>query len=303
MANEHTYSDAADLRTTNILNREIWELLADMTDLRSVCRWVQHPLSGSSIVKTPQIDPEYAWNATGENTTVANSAIVDSSFSLTIARRTLRFEETALTALTNPEGGIDVDGLAAMIARSYGQDFSAQLTALFGSLSNSVGGGAGVDLTVDDIFDGQFQLHTTNTPGPFICVLAPHSHNELVTSLRGETGALQFVPATAEMLRAKGPGYKGSWNGIEFYTHDSVVDAGTTRDNAMFGYGCFAYTEADTSKLMRFIDRRIAPVAGSPLLVTTVWDDDSAKFRIIGNVWNAVAEAEDARGVLLSTDD
>ncbi len=40
MANEHTYSDAADLRTTNILNREIWELLADMTDLRSVCRWV-----------------------------------------------------------------------------------------------------------------------------------------------------------------------------------------------------------------------------------------------------------------------
>ena len=83
MANEHTYSDAADLRVAQILNREVLTLLADMTDLRSVCRFVPHPLSGSQVIKTPQVQLAYTMAAPGEDTAPSNSAFVDSSFTLT----------------------------------------------------------------------------------------------------------------------------------------------------------------------------------------------------------------------------
>ena len=302
MANEHTYSDAADLRVAQILNREVLTLLADMTDLRSVCRFVPHPLSGSQVIKTTQVQLAYTMAAPGEDTAPSNSAFVDSSFTLTPVRRSLKFVETDLVQITRPDGGLDVDAMARIAAGAYPLDFADALTALFTSLSTSVGGGAGVDFSVDNAFDAQFALNLANVPGPFTAVLKHNSFNEFQTSLRGESGALQFVGATAEMLSAKGPGYKGSWNGIDFYSTESVVENANVNENAMFGAGCFGYTEADVSKLTSQIDRRVA-VQGSPLFVTTVWDDLKASWRIVANAYYAVGIAENARGVLINSDD
>jgi len=303
MADEITYAGAGDMRVAALLNREVQELLYDPTDLRSTCKFVNFDAMGSTVLKTPQIDVDYAMAAPGETTAVANTAFVDASFSLTFARYALMFSPTDIYALTNPgPGSLDIPRIAQIIANTTGLTFTDLLCALFGALSQSVGGGAGIDLNVDYIYDAIYQLQATNNVGPYTCVLAANSWNEFQNSMRGETGANQFLPATAEMLAAKGPGFKGTWQGVEFYQSDSVVDAGATMDNAMYSMGAFAYTEVNPSKITPNIDRRIA-LQDSRCFVTLAWDDTQAEWRIVGNYYPAVSEAEDLRGVLISSDD
>lgn len=308
MANEITYASLGDLRVAALLHKELQYLLHEPTDLRTTM--VEMPFmtrAGSSTMKTGQVQPIYSMSAPGEVTGVANTALTDDSFDLTVAKYNLQQEISDLAQITAPEGGLDIAKVASMAAMSVTYNLSAMLTTLFNSVTANVSN-TGVDLTVDDIYSAQYLLQSSLVPGPYYCVLYPEQWNNFQDSLRGEGGAAQFQAATAEQLAIKGPGYKGSWNGIEFYTHNSVPTANGGADSCgcMYGRGAFAYTEADLMSIEPYLEK-FARIPGLKALVEFQRPYDATTGGIgstamVTHTYPAVALAEDARAVKIITD-
>ena len=296
-----TYASLSDLRVAAYLNQTLFELLHERGDLRGTM--VDVPFNanlGSAAVKLGLYQPLDAFSAPGEDTALSVTNISDSSATLTCARYGLQRELTDLAQIT---GGPDLDKLAADMAMSANYTLNSLLTAAFGSLATSVGT-SGSNLTVDDVYSAQYALQLSLVNGPFYMVLAPIQWNDFQASLRGELGAMQFVSATAEALGIKGESFKGTWNGIEIYTHNSVTTSGADRVGAMYGKGCFAYTEAPVDRIQAFMPNAMAP-AGSKLVVEFVRGSVGAskgKTFVVGQYYPAVAEVEDLRGVKIVTD-
>jgi hypothetical protein len=296
-----TYASLSDLRVAAYMNQELFMLLHEAGDLRGTMNEVVfNPSLGSSAVKLGLYNPIDAFAAPGEDTALSVTNITDSSATLTVARYGLQRELTDLAQIT---GNPDLDKLAADMAASATYTLSSLLTAGFTNLATSVGS-AGINLAVDDIYSGQYALQLSLVNGPFYCVLHPQQFNDFQASLRGEQGAIQFAPATAEMLGIKGASFKGIWNGIEFYTHNSVVASGGDRIGAMYGKGCYAYTEAPVDRITPFMNRSVSPV-GSKMVVEIVRGSTGAskgKTFAVGQYYPGVAEVEDLRGVKVVSD-
>jgi hypothetical protein len=93
--------------------------------------------------------------------------------------------------------------------------------------------------------------------------------------------------------------------GVEFYTHGSCVTANVGVDyvGAMYGKGCFAFTEAPVDKLSPFMNGAVSP-AGSKMVVEIgrgSTGQKAGKMFITGQYYPAVAEVEDLRGVKIVT--
>ena len=307
MANEMTYASLSDLRVAALLHKELQFLLHDPTDLRTTM--VEQPFAtraGSSTMKTGQVQPIYSMSAPGEITGVANTALTDASFNLAVAKYNLPQEISDLAQITSPEGGLDIAKVASMAAMSVTYNLSAMLTALFNSVTANMTT-SGVDLTVDGIYAAQYLLQTANVPGPYYCVLYMNQWNDFQESLRGEGGASQFSPATNEQLAIKGPGFKGTWNGIEFYTHASVpaVNAGADSAGCMYGRGAFAYSEADLMSIEPYLEK-FARIPGLKALIEFQRPRDAnggiGSTSMITHTYPAVSMAEDSRAVKIITD-
>lgn len=302
MANENTYSDAADLRVAAILNQEVQRLVHDPTQLRQRLQFFSHPLSGSLGLKVGQIQPSYAMAAPGEDTAPSNTAVVDAAVTLTPAARALKFYVTDLNAITAPNGQVDPVGLARIVAENIERDYTDLICTAGATATTNVGGGGGVDATVDDLYDAIYQLRASNAQGPYTGVFAHNSFNELIGSLRGETGALQFQPATAELLAARGPGFQGSLLAVDLYSVDSVVEDTNVNQNFVFAAGGIGYTYAAVDRIAQFVDRRIV-VQDAMSMVTMTFEHLKRALEIIGVHYPAVSVMQQAMLVGVTTDD
>ena len=305
MADEILYSSIGDLSITAALNRRVFELVHDPTDLRNICVNVGGTSFdlGSTATKVGQVQPAYAMTAPGEFTAAANTALVDSSFTLTAAARQLRFTQSDLAALVS-NGRVDPEMLAEFIARSVGYTATDLICTAGATASTNVGGGAGVDATIDDVYDAIYALRAANAPGPYFGVFAHNSFNEIIASLRSETGAMEFQQATADMLALRGPGFQGFWNGIGFYSVDSVIEDTSVNQNFVMGLGAIAYKEEDVTSWARRAGVSTEVMQpGSSVYITSFYEDTTRDLRIIGNYYGAFALAEAARIVGVTTDD
>lgn len=297
-----TYASLSDLRVAAYLNQQLFQLLHEPTDLRQCLIEVPFsPNMGSAAVKLGLYNPVDVFAAPGEDTATSVTNITDASATLTVAKYGLQRELTDLAALT---GGPDLDVLANDMVLSANYTLASLLTAAFPSLATSVGT-SGVNLTVDDIYSAIYAMHLSSVTGPFYCILKPKQFNNFMASLRGEGGASAFSSATNDMLAVKGPGFKGVWNGIEFYTHGTCVTANAGVDvvGALFGRGCYAFTEAPLDRITNYMAASVAP-AGSKLVVEFARGSTGAtagKTFIQGQYYPAIAEVEDLRGVKIVT--
>lgn len=302
MANEMTYSSLSDLRATHVLHRELATLLYDPTDIRSAL--VQRPwdAAGSAAMKVGLVDVDYAMAAPGENTQATNTALVDSSFTLTIAHYTLQFEMTYLSQITAPQGGLDLAAIAQIVANTSGLTMTDIVCALFPSVTANVTE-SGVDLDVDHVYDALFTAHAALVEGPFELGIYPEQMNNFRQSLRGESGAIQFVPETADMLRQKAPGLQGTWNGVRIWSMDSITTANGGADSVgcLWGRGAFEYTEGDVNALISYIPAEARVQAGK-VFVQVQQVEDYGKSRVVGHYFPAAAIRENARAVKIVTD-
>jgi hypothetical protein len=309
MANEITHA----LLQTN--GGQVPSVMADMliaqlfdpTDLRQYATF--HDLDGVTGSDTVDITqdavPQAAAAASSETVGgQSNTAYTTSEFSLTWARYVLQYQLTDLLAING--GPVQMQQVINSLNTTIGLTLTDLLAALFSGLSNTVNPSAGAttDLDVDTIYAAQYQLNNSVVPGSFACVLYPEQFNNFQASLRGEPGAVQFVPATADMLRLSGPGYKGSWNGIEFVQSDSVAASAGSSVGAMFGTGCFGWTMRDWRRIQG--NMMISPddvlADFGVAFVERNRDATNAMTSAILNMYPAVVEQEDARGVGILSD-
>ena len=288
----------------SVLSDLVIDQLYDPTDLTSLMLRIPWSPSGSSTMDVTQDAVPGAFSApTSEvdGSNIVNSAYTTSEFSLAPSLYARRYQLTDLLPIAG--GPVNVERVAANLVAGVGLTMTDLLCALFGSLSNSVGTTT-VDLSVSDIFDAVYQLNSSNVSGNYAAVLYPQQFNDFQNSLRAEAGAVQFAPASEQMLAAKGPGFKGSWLNIDFYQSDSVgtANGGADSAGAMFGQGCFAYTLADPRVKSGHIPAANTIMANEALILELARDSTNFMSSIVAQCYPAVVEAEDARGVKIVTD-
>jgi len=158
-------------------------------------------------------------------------------------------------------------------------------------------GSSGVDMSVSDFFSAMYQLELNSVPGPYACLLHPVQLSDLRESLRAEGGAVQFSPATMDMLSIKGQGYAGQFLGVDVYKISKINSAGGNRHGAMVGANCLGYRIGTVEN-----------VIGSTIIRA---DEYAVEFErsgtagltsVIGHAYVGVAILEDARGVGIVTD-
>jgi len=305
MANEIYYSGLGDLRLAAVLHQEIALLLADRGSLRGQPAIVNYgDLSGrgSTVLEVPQagLDGYDRMAAVAENASTSNTALTDASPSITIARQALQYQISDLANITDSVG-LDTDRLAASMVGSYDMRFTEMICQITDDFT-ATAGSSGVDMVVADWYDAQFALTQSSVTGPYLAILHPVQLTDFQSSLRAEAGAVQYVPATAEMLAIKGPGFAGSFNGVDIFasSHVPTANAGADRAGGMFGAGAVGYATGSLTAV-RGAGGLVLP-AGTPVVVEFERDAAGAMTTVVGNGFLGVAIVEDGRGVSIITD-
>ena len=275
-----------------VLSDLLVQQLYDATDLSAVMSRIPwRPAGGQGLDVTQDAVPG-AFGLVSEGSDVgANSAYTTSKYTLTPARYARRYQLTDLVPITGARIGIEE--VANKLVQGVALTMTDLLTTLFTSVASSVGNST-TAVSVDTIFDAAFQLNNEANSGTFSCVLYPDQMNNFRSSLRAESGAVQFREVTYETLRARGPGYQGFWSGIDFWQSDSVP-LSTSRQGCMFSYGAFAYCMADPRVISGMIGSDNIIFANEIMLLERDRNAVASMTTYIGNIYPAVVEAEDLR--------
>ena len=305
MAGEILHSSLeADLRMADLIAGEVAILLADTFSLRDVPGALLNLGSingrGSDTIRVPQMQIDALSATAAENTSVANTALTDSSFTCAVVRHALVRELSDLANMTaRLPGDADIVGLARTMVDGVNQAFMDSLAATMATLSSSVGA-SGVNLSVDNWYSAVAALEIASNRGPFFAVLHPQQWADLQTSIRAESGVVEMRADHAEAVGIKGQGYAGSFLGVDIYVSSRVdtANAGADRAGAMFAAGCFAYATGTPVAVP-------GAVMSQPTDLLTIEiqrPDRSASSLIVGHSYFGTALAEDARGVGIVTD-
>jgi hypothetical protein len=311
MANEITEAllESNGGRVGQVLSALVLERLYDPSDLRALMQFVPWAAQGSDTMRVTldAVPGSYSAASTEISGGQSNSAYTTSKFDLTVARYVRQYQATDLFAIGGPP--VTLASIAQKLSIGVGLTITDLLTALFANVASSVGT-SGQNLSADNIYSAMFQLNSSNVPraagSRWACVLHPVQINDLVTSLRSEVGAMQYQSATADMLAVKGPGFHGTWNGVDFFQSDSVATANAAedRDGCMFESGAFAYSLASIRALpgQQMIDPDDLIVDADIFMVERSRDATNGMTTLIGNFYPAVVEKEDLRACRVVTD-
>lgn len=305
MANEVTHSllQTNGGQTASFLSSQLRPQLYDPTDLRAICTYTpfEANMGSDTMDVTKDAVPGAAAAASSEiSGGGSNSAYTTGRFSHAVARYLRFYQWSDLPGITG--GPISSNVIMANLLQGVSLTYTDLITALFPALTAGVDT-TGVALDVDGIYDCQFALNANSVPGPYYVVLYPTQFNHFQESLRSVGGAHQWQPATAEMLAAKGPGYKGSWNGIEFWQADSVTAVNTAADSsgAMFGQGAFEWTYGPVGGILQNINPGDVMFATPEMFIERSRDAENGLTRPILNFYPGVVTRETARAVEIIT--
>lgn len=251
MADEVTFSALSDATVAATLHQELLQKLGDRHSL-----W-GHPAiyyagsvngTGSNVRKFTLWGADLApMAAVSDGSSASNTAIGSyvGSGSVTVARQALMITSTDLAGLTWGFSSASlVEKIAEAMAGAAARRFQTLLCDVTDGFTTVVGS-SGVDFSVTNWFSAKAALQSASAPGPFLAILHPQQLNDLQASLRAETGPMQFVPATAELMSLKGQGYAGMFDGVDIYTSSLVptANAGADRAGALMSYGAVAYAD------------------------------------------------------------
>ena len=284
-----------------LLAAEVLQQLFDPTDIRAtVTRIAYNPMGSDTLNVTKDMVPG-AFTAPGQNTTLNATTYTTSHFDIEVAAYRRAY---ALGDLVPVSGSpIDLDRAVSNLMQGVALTMTDLIAALFPSFTAQAGT-ALVALDTDAVYDGIFALTTALNSGPAACVLHPVQFNDFISSLRAESGAAQWLPATGAMLAQRGPGFKGSWMNVDFYVSDSVgLDgAGTSYVGGLYTPGAIAYSMANVASMGVHVPASNVILNAGELLVEldrTASDGVSAAY---ATMFAGASMAEDGRGVEIISD-
>lgn len=302
MANEVYYSGlTSSARVSAVLSQMIAVKLYDTASL------INHPsimrvnaAPGSTSVQIPVI----SWGAdamasVAENASVSNTALTTTAATCTLARQALRRQISDLAQATAQGVPFDVtiDNIASDMVSAWSKRGTTMITALASGFSNSVGS-TGVDLSVSTFYSAIFQLQLVANSGQFVAVLHNQQINDLMSSLRSETGPGIYLPSTQEALMAKGPGFKGQLFGVDLFGSNTVANNGVDYTGMMFAPNAIAMATASVSPIIGATTTQ--PVV--PVTVEFERDASGGSSIIVGSLLAGVCEVDDAKGVAILSD-
>ena len=278
-----------------ILSDLVLEKIFDGTDLSSTMLFIPWQSRGGQGMSVTLADSPTALSAeASEPTSVTNTAYSSAKFALTPARYTKAFGITDRVLIDNSVIGMET--LATNLAQGVGMTITDLVCAAFSSVTATVGANT-TACSVDTVYDAAFALNAALNYGRYNLVLGASQMNDFRSSLRAESGAIQFQNATAEALASKGPGFQGSWNNIDFWQCDSTPASGAGKAGAMFSFGCFAYTLADPRIIQQGVDLDDLIVSNEAIIVERARDAALGVTQLVAQMYPACSLVEDARGV------
>tara|TARA_R110000751_G_scaffold117435_1_gene217611 strand:+ start:94 stop:1029 length:936 start_codon:yes stop_codon:yes gene_type:complete len=283
-----------------VLASEVLQQLYDPTDIRATVTRLPWTSMGSDTMSVTQDAVPGAFTAPGQNAATAVSVYTTNHFDITVASFRKAYAIDDLIPVSG--GAIDIDRMVAKLMEGVALTMTDQIAAEFPNFTNFAGT-ALVPLSVDDIYDGAFALTSQLNNGKATLVLHPIQYNDFISSLRSETGAAQFLPATAELLGQYGVGYRGSWMNIDIFVSDSVgVNGAGSYQGALYTPGAIAYSLANVGSMGVHVPAANILLDAGELIVEldrTAADGITSAF---ATMFLGVALAEDDRGVeILST--
>lgn len=293
MADEILYSGLGDLTTAEILGREIALLLADRASLRNspFLVLVGDPTgTGSTTTKQPYagLDGYDEMASVAEGASVANTALSDNSQLVSVARQAIQYTESDLANMILPDGSVDVERLALSIVGSAEMRFTSMVAGVIDDFTQTAGT-TGTDLTVAKFQTAMYQIERAPAPSAeMVAVLAPIQITDLQTDLTTLTGAIQWMPATADAIMAKGQGFQFNLLGVDVHKSSKVITSGGDRKGGMWHRGAVLYSEG-TPKPIRG-GFAIYP-AGTKIMVEFGRNQDAALTKVTGNYYAGTARA------------
>jgi len=306
MADEILYSGIADLRTAEALSAEILLLLADRNALPN------HPAlmyagdavgRGSAVLKIPAVGLQGydLLSAPGDGSPIANTALSDTAFQVTVARYSKAYEASDLARLTDPANGkIKVAEFASDAVVSSSNTLVSLVANVTDGFSASVGS-SGVDLSVNNFLAAIQTLEVAKNVGPYMAILHPQQMGDLRAAIANVSGgAIQWLPASQEQIQILGNGYRGNWMGVDIFSSSFVptANAGADRAGGMFARGAVLWAD---SSIPSEGDANQLVLAGK-ILFERERTAKSGLTAYVTHYYCGVSKGIDAAGVSIITD-
>ena len=298
-------------RITAVLNEALHENLYDAVGLRSAMTFYPYNAGASTTMNITTGTRGYAMAAATSETDGSNITATDPTtgqFQLTIARYGLMMNPTDLFHITGKGSPLDLDYTISLLTESLDLTLTDLLVGLFSSVAGNVGT-TGVNMSTDDLYDAIFYLTlNNNTASQLMGVLHGQQCNDLMSSIRGETGPMQFRTDAQRAVGLegvrRGDGFRFSFAGVDIHQCNSVATAnsGEDRQGSIFAPGAFAYTLGNVSDMDPMVNPDDIVVGTSEMFVERNRDATHGDTEFIVNSYPGVAEAEDLRAVKVTTD-
>jgi len=308
MANITNTSLIGDLRLQQMISQEIKLLITDARNLRNTpfldfVGSINGMGSDTIRVRKAGLDGYDSFTAfTGgtEDNAVSETSLTDGHADIVVKRQALMYKITDLANMTGMGADVDPFRIAESIAKSYELLF-AELTAstVAGFTASVSNAGA---LTIDDFIAAYQTLELAasgkGAPGPYVSLLHPEQWQDLQADIRAENNnALAFAPASYEAMSAKGPGFKGSYLGVDIYTSSHVPTAAGLHVGGMWAPGAIGFATGKPAAL--------AGAAQSmdmgDVLIEMERDASRALTSIVGHCYLGMGVVDADRGVKLSS--
>ena len=277
MANETTSTTLSELYTEIVA--EALFVASEQSIMRNLVRNYKI-IGGGKSVEVP-IYGAVSASAVAEATDLSNTAVNPTSVTITAS------EVGVMTTLTDLARNSASRNVAGDIGRLFGEAIArkmdADLSALFTGFSTEKGGGAGVELTIQDLFEAGTELRSANAPGPYYGVFHPKQIFNVKKALTNTFAGSANIPDLGnEALRS---GYVGQIAGIQIFESSNVaVDASDDSIGGVFSMDALGLAMMQDLKIEA---QRDASMRADEIVATAVY---------------GVGELHDTYGVKLTAD-
>ncbi len=155
-------------------------------------------------------------------------------------------------------------------------------------------GTTGVAFSHDLWLLGKGALIEAGVPGPYLSMLHLNHFADWINDLESRGGLTQWRPASADMQILRGPGFQGTYDGVDVFSTNRVPTSGSDYVSGMFGRGAVGYVEQEVV----YGPEAIILLENGPIAVEIQRTTGGAgASQILTHYRVGAAEIEDGRGV------
>lgn len=298
MASENTYSSMSDLRTQEELAGFLGMLLADRNALPN------HPaimnagsINGrsSNVIKVPFVglNGKNRFAAVSQLNPIGNTQIADASVTLTPGRYGLAHAFEDLAKITDAQGIINPQRMAESMMADWMMTQTDAIAGLADNFTSQVGS-VSVDMDIETLLTGKGTLEDQYASGDFLAILKPAAWNKLEIELSTVAGgSLKYDPATPDLIKVLGNGYKGRLNGMAIFSSPAIPASSTGYCSCIISYTAVLIGTATPPAYENDPFSALMP----PLRVMWAPERGTGQQRFIAETYFAASIGQDGAGV------